>query len=313
MSKPKKPSGSGRTVECPNPPGYIPLSAAAQPIFTFLEAASDYIQGEYNRLPRLHRYDSVSAEAHGEWERLHEEQRQQILRLGQLGAEAIRAGALANAAPQAGELVRGVTNCIRRLHGWVSEWWTQYGDRYRDWREGRLRLKVGGVLEDPEACEGVPQALVYRAIQMIATASQAVGDLRNRLQDIAIAIPVPQPAGETSDQGGAGQGEGGEPPPINGPDGPFGADGFRLKGVEVRFGRATLQYRLVLALWDGKKKRVRPPRPILDVMAEVWGHDHETEDATFRQLCGDARRRLEAQNFPLTIQQIAGKVQLSPL
>jgi hypothetical protein len=112
---------------------------------------------------------------------------------------------------------------------------------------------------------------------------------------------------------GAAGGEGGKPKPDDKPNGPFDADGFRFAGVEVRFGRAVKQYRLVMALWDVKKKRPAEPRPIEEVITEVWGDEDETEDSTFRQMCSDTRRRFQAANCLLDIQQTNGKVQLSPL
>jgi hypothetical protein len=98
-------------------------------------------------------------------------------------------------------------------------------------------------------------------------------------------------------------------PPANiEPDGPFGPDGFRFAGVEVRFGRAILRYRLVLALWEGH--RLAPPRTIEEVMTEVYGAEHETEDATFRQLCSDTRAQFQRSNCPLDIRSVQGQVQL---
>src|SRR5439155_8206169 len=69
------------------------------------------------------------------------------------------------------------------------------------------------------------------------------------------------------------------------PDGPFGTDGFRYRSVEVRFGRAAKRKSLVLALWDEKNHQPRAARPVQDVLNEVYGEDHDTDDATFRQLC----------------------------
>lgn len=105
--------------------------------------------------------------------------------------------------------------------------------------------------------------------------------------------------------------EGEKPKPDDKPDGPFDADGFRFAGVEVKFGRAGKQYCLVKALWDAKKKRPAAPRPVEDVITEVWGDENRTEDSTFRQLCADTRRRFQTANCPLDIQQTNGKVQLS--
>jgi hypothetical protein len=96
------------------------------------------------------------------------------------------------------------------------------------------------------------------------------------------------------------------------PDGPFEADGFRFRGAEVHFGRAAKQYGLVLALWDSDNGCPHPPRSIEDVLRDVYGENHDTEDTAFRQLCTDTRRRLEAVVFPLTIENVLGKVSLKP-
>jgi hypothetical protein len=96
------------------------------------------------------------------------------------------------------------------------------------------------------------------------------------------------------------------------PDGPFGTDGFRLNGVEVRFGRAAKQRNLTLALWDCKKSCPRPARPIEEVLTDVYGGNHDTSDATFRQLCADTRRRFQTAGLPLTLENMQGKVRLNP-
>jgi hypothetical protein len=96
------------------------------------------------------------------------------------------------------------------------------------------------------------------------------------------------------------------------PDGPFEIDGFRFRGIEVRFGRAALQQRLALALWDAENQRPSLPRPVEDVMSEVYGQDHATEDNTFRQLCSDTRRRFEAANLSLTLENLQGMLGLVP-
>jgi hypothetical protein len=117
----------------------------------------------------------------------------------------------------------------------------------------------------------------------------------------------------TGTPAGKQQAEGGTPKPDAKPDGPFDSDGFRFAGVDVRFGKAGKQYRLVTALWDAKTKRPAEPQPIENVIAEVWGDDNETEDSAFRQLCADTRARFQKANCPLDIRQVNGKVQLSPL
>lgn len=129
------------------------------------------------------------------------------------------------------------------------------------------------------------------------------------MQEPAAPLPVApsQPAKTQLD-------EGGKPPadPAPKPNGPFGVDGFRFAGVEVKFGRAVKQYGLVVALWDAQNKRPTEPRAIEDVIAEVWGDENKTEDSTFRQLCTDTRRRFEGANCPLNIQPLNGKVHLTP-
>ena len=96
------------------------------------------------------------------------------------------------------------------------------------------------------------------------------------------------------------------------PDGPFGTDGFRFRGVEVRFRRAALPRKLVLALWDEKNRRPQDARQVEDVLSQVYGEAHQTEDATFRQLCTDTRGRFQAVNMALDIECLQGKVQLIP-
>ena len=98
------------------------------------------------------------------------------------------------------------------------------------------------------------------------------------------------------------------------PDGPFDRDGFRFRGVDVRFGRAANQYRLMLAFWDTEQGQIRSPQDVNDLIVAVYGEDHDTTDEAFRQLCSDTRRRLESSNIPLTIPKPAcGKLQLQVL
>ena len=97
------------------------------------------------------------------------------------------------------------------------------------------------------------------------------------------------------------------------PDGPFNTDRFCFRGVEVHFGRAACQRGLVLALWDTEKHRPRPARRLEDVLDDVYGKEHRTSDSAFCQLCTDTRRRFEAENCPLKIENLQGTVQLTPL
>ena len=97
------------------------------------------------------------------------------------------------------------------------------------------------------------------------------------------------------------------------PDGLFDPDVFRFAGIEVRFGRAVLRYRLLGALWDVGQARPRPARLIEDVIDEVYDGE-EIPDTRFRQLCSDTRTHLEIANCPLTIPPpVQGRIQLSAL
>jgi hypothetical protein len=47
-------------------------------------------------------------------------------------------------------------------------------------------------------------------------------------------------------------------------------------------------------------------------MSEVWGAEHETSDAAFRQLCKDTRTRFQTANCPLDVRPAgSGKVRLT--
>jgi hypothetical protein len=93
-------------------------------------------------------------------------------------------------------------------------------------------------------------------------------------------------------------------------DGPCEPNGFRYRGAFVLFGRAALQYRLVLSLWDSMKSTPTSPRPAENVLSEVYGTNHRTSEGTFRQLCSDTRSKFEAANCPITIRNEQGKVWL---
>jgi hypothetical protein len=97
-------------------------------------------------------------------------------------------------------------------------------------------------------------------------------------------------------------------------DGLVGVAGFSYRGVEVQFGRAEKQLKLVLALWDTSADRPRDPLPIEDVINAVWGEENEVEDSTFRQLYSDVNTlRFQANNCPIRIESRQGKVRLVPL
>ncbi len=96
-------------------------------------------------------------------------------------------------------------------------------------------------------------------------------------------------------------------------DGFFDADGFRFAGVEVRFGRAYQQYKLVKALWEEPINSPASPRLVEQVLYDVYGDSHDTTDAAFRQLCSDTRKRFETANCPLLISSVQGKVFLKPV
>ena len=82
--------------------------------------------------------------------------------------------------------------------------------------------------------------------------------------------------GSPTPETGMGGSEGVKPKPNPMSDGPFDADGFRYAGVEVKFGNAAKQYRLVLSLWVAEKRKLALPRPVEDVIAEVWGSENDT-------------------------------------
>jgi hypothetical protein len=90
-------------------------------------------------------------------------------------------------------------------------------------------------------------------------------------------------------------------------DGPYGANGFRFAGVDVSFGKASVTYGLVLALWDRAEKRPRSPRVARDVIDEVWGEGSRLSRLAFRQACADVRRRFEYARCPMTIERTGKK------
>jgi hypothetical protein len=97
----------------------------------------------------------------------------------------------------------------------------------------------------------------------------------------------------------------------NGPDGPFGTSKFRYRGRPVDFGRSTLRRKLVIALWD-KKKRKPICRETQQVIDEIYGTENDVSDNAFRQLCKDARGNLERAAIRLTIKQTSGMVAMEP-
>ena len=97
------------------------------------------------------------------------------------------------------------------------------------------------------------------------------------------------------------------------PDGPFDPDGFHFKGKTVRFGKAFKPRRLLLALWDAKKKRPTRPQEIEKVIGKVWGHDSDTTDGAFRSMCSSLRTHLQKSQCPLDIKSTGALVELVPL
>jgi DNA-binding response OmpR family regulator len=83
--------------------------------------------------------------------------------------------------------------------------------------------------------------------------------------------------------------------------------------VDVRFGGAMKQYRLIKALWNAKTKRPAKPRKVQTVIDAVYGRDNDTSDSAFRQLISDTRKKLQAENCPIDIETLMGQVQLKPL
>jgi hypothetical protein len=145
-----------------------------------------------------------------------------------------------------------------------------------------------------------------------AAPSDETGFALRDLEDLAAAFhPVESAAGTSIGDGPAADSTAAADD-LPRPDGPFDADGFRYRGTEVWFGRAGKQRALMLALWDQKKRRPQPARPIQDVITEVYGAENDTSDPAFRQLCSDAQKKLDAADVSLKIESLQGKVQLTP-
>ncbi len=106
--------------------------------------------------------------------------------------------------------------------------------------------------------------------------------------------------GTSVDAKGQVESQAGEQPP----DGPFEPDGFRFGTAVVRFGGAAKEYRVLKALWDKDKQRPFETRTVEDVMCEVYGEDHDTDEKTFRKMVSTVRGRLATEHFPLAIPHI---------
>jgi hypothetical protein len=94
------------------------------------------------------------------------------------------------------------------------------------------------------------------------------------------------------------------------PDGPCDPNGFRFRGAELAWGKATLRKKLTLALWDRESRRPRPPRPTQEVIEEVYGDDEDTSEPTFRALISDTRGMYQKAQLALDIKNEQGKVWL---
>jgi hypothetical protein len=150
--------------------------------------------------------------------------------------------------------------------------------------------------------------------ELAATTLRQIADhFRQSAGTGPIADATKTAAGGTPLSGAIKRTESERPPEDDKPNGPFAPNGFQYAGIKVRFGRASKQYGLVRALWDDQKNAPYEPRPVGDVIDTVWGEENDTEDSTFRQLCSDTRRRLQAANCPLDITQVNGTVQLIPI
>jgi hypothetical protein len=94
------------------------------------------------------------------------------------------------------------------------------------------------------------------------------------------------------------------------PDGPCDPNGFRFRGAQLSWGKATLRKKLTLALWDREGRRPRPPRPTQEVIEEVYGADEDTTESTFRALISDTRGMYQKAGLPLDIKNEQGQIWL---
>lgn len=95
------------------------------------------------------------------------------------------------------------------------------------------------------------------------------------------------------------------------PDGFDDLGRFWYDGKEVRFGRAARRRHLVSALWDNEGRQPKAPQEIEKVICTVWGINHQTSDAAFRQLCSDTNKSVfEVLALPLRICNEIGFVRL---
>ena len=155
-------------------PTEIPISPQAAPIFAFLDCARNALQTEYNRAGHLARYDTRLKQAHQEWEKLHEDAQQTENRLGVLGVAAIRAGQLAGLAVQTAEHVRRVKQIVGTALGWMSRWWQEQTSACSLW---------------PIDCVP-PERIKDDGAAYLRPYSAELGEITNRLHDIAIVIPA---------------------------------------------------------------------------------------------------------------------------
>jgi hypothetical protein len=190
-------------------------------------------------------------------------------------------------------------------------------ERWRRRLDAILGQHIGLLGACLEAAEDRRQLATWDPVQQLRELLAEAG----RELDALGPATEPAPAGAEPTQAGlAIAGQAAEPAPAEAtaveeqaPDGFFGTDGFRFRGGEVRFGRAALQQRLVRALWDAAAGRPRPARLAVNVLTEVYGEEHQTSDAAFRQLLSDTRRRLETAHLPLTLEYLQERVSLRVL
>ncbi len=184
-------------------------------------------------------------------------------------------------------------NTIRSKESWIEEC-KKHGSKYWILQEYTQRIFGGKTVEDYS-----DNSLLNVTLTNSCGSGSLTPDLptNSSLPVIASAATIEDSHRENTPQA----------------DGPFATDGLCFSGVKVRFGKASLRYKLVMALWDARSKTPAPARQIEEVMSEIYGEEHEKTDAAFRQLCSDTRTHFQKVNCPLTIVTLNGKVHLATL